>query len=78
MNFSTMIRTWGKEYSESRRELNPWPPRYRLGALTNELRETRGELGHLLGRYVTRVLHSAGISNVKIIKCVVNIKDGQF
>ncbi len=35
-----------------------------------ELRETRGELGHLLGWYVTRVLHTARISNVEIIKCV--------
>ena len=29
------------------RESNPWPPKYRLGALTTELRETRCELGHL-------------------------------
>ena len=27
---------------------------------------------------VTRVLHTAGISNVEIIKCVVNNKDGEF
>ena len=37
------------------------------GALTTELRETLGELGHFLGSYLTRVLHTAGISNVEII-----------
>ena len=50
MNFSTMTRAWDNEKILSpRRESNPWPPRYRLGALTTELRETRVELGHLLG-----------------------------
>ena len=33
-------------------DLNPWPPRYQLGAQTIELHETPGELGHLLGSYV--------------------------
>ncbi len=32
--------------------------------------ETRGELSHLLGWYVTRVLRIARNSNVEIIKCV--------
>ncbi len=32
----------------------------------------------LLGLYVTRVLHTARISNVEIIKFVVNNKDGKF
>ena len=50
MDFSTMTRAWDKEQILSpRREWNAWPPRYRLGALTTELRETRSELGHLLG-----------------------------
>ena len=42
-----LSRAWDKEKLLSpRRESNLWPPRYRLGALTTELRETRGELGH--------------------------------
>ena len=38
---------------------SPWPTRYQLGALTTELRETLGELGHLLSSYVTHVLRAA-------------------
>ena len=41
-------RAWDKEINPSpRRESSSWPPRYRLGALTTELRETLVELGHL-------------------------------
>ena len=53
------------------------PLRYRLGALTTELRETLGELGHLLGSYVTRVLHTARISNVESV-CSIDNVDGKF
>ena len=35
-----------------------------LGGLTTELQETLGKLDHLLGSYVTHVLHTARISNV--------------
>ena len=38
-----------KDEMSPRRVSNPWPPSYRLGALTTELRETVGELGYLLG-----------------------------
>ena len=41
---------------------------YQLGALTTELRETLAELGHLLGSYVTHVLHTARISSVECRK----------
>ena len=33
------------DMSPRRKESNPWPPRYPLGAQTTELRETLGELG---------------------------------
>ena len=84
------------------RNLTPWPPKYRLGALTTELREILGELGHLFTLqmqprpgamrggcihrllfirfiYVTRVLHTARISNVETqsIICVINNKKGR-
>ena len=49
------------------RESNPWPPRYQLGALTTELRETLGELGHLLsGSYVTREMHTSLFINLTL------------
>ena len=32
-------------------ELNPWPSRYQLNALTTELWETCGEQGHIRGSY---------------------------
>ena len=35
-----------KKILSPRLETNTWPPSYLLGALTTELRETRGELGH--------------------------------
>ena len=34
-----MTRAWGKEKSESRQELNPWPPEHQAGALSTELQE---------------------------------------
>ena len=47
-------------------ETNPWPPRDQLGTLTTELQETLGELGNLLSSYVTRLLHTARISNMDL------------
>ena len=49
-----------------------WPPIYQLDALTTELREILGEQGKLLGSFVTRVLHTDGISNFGSIICVIN------
>ena len=43
-----------------------------LGALTTKLRETLGKLGQLLGSHVTRVLHTARISNVDVIIIMCN------
>ena len=38
-----------------------------------------GEQGHLLlGSYVTRVLHTARISNVESVTSVINNEDGEF
>ena len=34
---------------------------------TTELRRTQGERGHILGSYLTGVLHAARISNVEIV-----------
>ena len=62
-------------------------PRYRLGALTTELRETLSELCHLLGSlhlvndniwYVARGLHTPIISNVESIVSVKINDDGKF
>ena len=65
-----------RKHLSSRRESNPWPPRYRLGALTTELRESHSELGHLLaGSYVTRVLHTARINDIDSIICVLHVVD---
>ena len=47
------------------------PPRYWLGALTTELRETLGEPDHLLSSYVT-----AGIGSVDSNVCLINNEDG--
>lgn len=41
----------------------------RSNALPPKLQETRGEVGHLLGSYVARVLHLAKISNVGSVLC---------
>ena len=49
MIWSLGTRVGQRKVLSPRWESNPRPPRYRLGALTTELRETLGELGHLLG-----------------------------
>ena len=49
----------------SRRESNSWPPIHRLGALTLNYERLLVCVGHLLGSYVTRVLYTARISNVR-------------
>ena len=70
-----MSRAWDKE--------NIWVPdgiwTYDLpnsggegGALSTwalELRRTHGERGHILGSYLTRVLHTARISKVNVVLC---------
>ena len=50
-----------------RQDSNLWPPKHRAGALPSELRRTHGQRGHILGSYLTRVLHTARISNVEIV-----------
>ena len=54
-----------------------------VGCSTTELQGTRGELGHVLGSYVTGVLYTARISNVESLRCgerkkkLVNVKLGR-
>ena len=43
-----------------------------------ELRRTHGEWGHILGSYLTCVLHTARISNVEIVMYDERMKDGKF
>ena len=52
--------------------------KHRAGALSTELRRTLGVRGHILGSYLTRVLHTAWISNVEIVLYGERMKDGKF
>ena len=52
--------------------------KHRAGALSTELRKTHGERGHILGSYLTRVLHTAWISNIEIVLYSERMKDGEF
>ena len=52
--------------------------KHRAGALSTELRRTHGERGHILGSYLTRVLHNAWISNIEIVLYGERMKDGKF
>ena len=60
-----------------RQDSNPWPPKHRAGALPSELRRTHGQRGHILGSYLTRVLHTARISNVEIVLHDERMRDGE-
>ena len=54
-----------------------WPPKHWASALSTELWRTHGERGHILGSYLTRILHTARISNVKIILYGETMKAGK-
>ena len=54
-----------------------WPPKHWASVLSTELRRTHGERGHILGSYLTRILHTARISNVKIILYGETMKAGK-
>ena len=43
-----------------------------------ELQRTPREQGHILGSYLTNVLHTARTSNVDVVLCGKRIKDGKF
>ena len=43
-----------------------------------ELRRTHGERDHILGSYLTCVLHTDRISNVNVALCGERMKDGKF
>ena len=65
-----MSRAWDKEKNLSpRRYLNLWPPKLRGALYPLELRRTHRERGHILGSYLTRVLHTARISKVDVVLC---------
>ena len=53
-----------------RQDSNLWPPKHRAGALPSELRRTHGQRGHILGSYLTRVLHTARISSIGFKACI--------
>ena len=75
----SMSRAWDKEKIWLP---NIWfePMTYqtRGGRSTTELRRTQGERGHILGSYLTRVLHAARISNVEVVLYGEWMKDGKF
>ena len=54
-----------------------WPPKHQASTLSTELWRTHGERGHILGSYLTRILHTARISNVKIILYGKTMKAGK-
>ena len=41
-------------------------------------RETHCERGHILGSYLTCILHTARISNIIVVLCDERMKDGRF
>ena len=56
------VTSVGQRKSEFRQDSNLWPPKHQEGALSTKLRKTHGQRGHILGSYLTRVLHTARIS----------------
>ena len=54
-----------------RQDLNLRPSVHQSDALTTDLWRTRGELGHIQGTSMTRVLHTARKSNVQIVMSVI-------
>ena len=54
---------------------NLWPPKHRRALYPLELRRTHGERSHILGSYLTCVLHTARISDdVHVLLCVERMK----
>ena len=70
----------------SRQDTNLWPPNHLAGALNpldlsyGEFELMDGELGYIyiVGSYLTRVLHTARISNIEIVLYGERMKDGKF
>ena len=61
-------RAWDKEKNLSlQQDSNLWPHKQRASTLSTGQRRTHGERGHILSSYLTCVLQTARISNVKII-----------
>ena len=63
-----MSRAWDKEKNLSlQQDSNLWPHKQRASTLSTGQRRTHGERDHILSSYLTCVLQTARISNVKII-----------
>ena len=84
IEYSTCRERGTKKKSESRRESNPWPSVHRSGALTTELLGDSWRAQVIFTEFVvTRVLHTARISNVEGTVCddkerkMVNFKLGK-
>ena len=75
-----MSRTWDKEIKNlSSRRIRTYDlPNTGRAIYLLGLRITQGKRGHILGSYLTRVLHTARISNVGLVLCGERMKDGQF
>ena len=75
----SMSRAWDKEKIWLPNIwFEPMTSQTRGGRSTTELRRTQGERGHILGSYLTRVLHAARISNVEVVLYSEWMKDGKF
>ena len=57
--------------SESRQKLNPWPSQHQVGAISFELWELMESKVISLSSGMAGILHTAGISTIKVIMSVV-------
>ena len=75
-----MSRAWDKEIKNlsSRRIRTYELPNAGRAIYLLELRRTQGKRGHIVGSYLTRVLHTARISDVGLVLRGERMKDGQF
>ena len=73
-------RAWDKEIKNlSYRRIRTYDlPNTGRAIYLLELRRTQGKRGHIFGSYLTRVLHTARISDVGLVLCGERMKDGQF
>ena len=75
-----MPRGWDKEKLLVRDRFEPMTSETPGG---RSIHLSYGELmelmeGYILGSYLTRVVHTAGTSNVAVVLCGERIKDGKF
>ena len=65
--FLTCAFWWKWNNQQERTEFEPMTSQTPGRPLSTEVRRTHGEQGHILGSYLTRVLHTARIGNVEIV-----------